>query len=366
MTLQQARHALSMDISGGTRPSVFDRLAMIRFPLIVLVVCYHNESGGEFTQQLQGAPALAFAVDFLANSLGGIRVPVFFLIAGYVFFRNFHADASWFGEKLQSRARSLLLPLIAWTALWMLVLSIAQKLPVTAALLSGKSIWSTTLVELSAHRLILGFIGQGHQLFLYHLWFLRDLFVLVLLTPVIYLLIKGTRGWATLFVLVGWVSGMAISWASSDALFFFFLGCHLAIAGKSIFWADKAGLYAVLGWIMLRMMGSSLPPVGEKLWVVCGVVAILCLSAGLARVPWALDVLRRASRYSFFIFAAHEPVLTMVRRLYFAALPLHAPFDVFMAYFVIVLLTISLLVFTFKGMERVAPRVLQVMNGGRP
>lgn len=357
--------AASAGTPTATEAHVFDRLATVRLPLIALVVCYHNEAGGNFIESLQGSPMLRSIVDLVANGLGGIRVPVFFLIAGYVFFRNFAPGIAWFKSKIGSRARSVLLPLILWSVLWMGLIALAQQLPFLDQFFVGKSLWSAPLAEFSPREFFWLIFGDISQLFLYHLWFLRDLFILVLLTPLIYVAIRVSKGWVIYLLLVGWALGVENRVISNDALFFFFAGAHLSITGRSIFFADRVGLIAVLGWIALRAFDVNAFALGQASWVLCGIVATLYLSGRLCNMPGAFRFLRHVSRYSFFVFVAHEPVLTIVRRVYFAAINPSTPPAIFAAYFVVVGLTILALVATYRAAEHLCPRLLNVMTGGR-
>ncbi|MBC7957620.1 MAG: acyltransferase [Cytophagales bacterium] len=345
--------------------SMFDRLALIRLPLIVLVVCYHNESGGAFVSHLQGAAVLQYIVNLVANGLGGIRVPVFFLIAGYVFFRNRKPGVGWFAAKIGSRARSVLLPLILWSLLWLVIVAIAQELSYTAGFFSGKSMWSMPVSDYSLGRVVWAVFGTNSELFLYHLWFLRDLFVLVLLSPLIHQLIRISRGWVSLALLLLWLLDVDNGLVSKDALFFFIIGCHLAIAGRSIFWGDMLGPVAILGWVGLKTFGGELHLLETKAWILCGTLGALYVSGFVQRLPSVPEVLRRASRYSFLVFVAHEPLLTVVRRVYFDVLEPVAAADLFVAYFAIVAITVSALIVVFCVAERLTPRLLDVMTGGR-
>lgn len=349
----------------ATEAETFNRLATVRLPLIALVVFYHNQSGGNFIERLQGAPTLQFIVDFVANGLGGIRVPVFFLIAGYVLFRNFAPGTGWFVSKIGSRTRSVLLPLILWTSLCMGAIAVAQQLPFLARFFVGTSVWSEPVIEFSLLQFFWLTFGDISQLYLYHLWFLRDLFILVLLTPLIYAAIRISRGWVTFLMLVGWTIGIRNGVISNDALFFFVAGAHLSLIGKSIFFADRAGWVCILGWIALRAFEVNGHPLGQALWVLCGIVATLYLSGRLFSFPWAYRFLRHVSQYSFFVFVAHEPLLTAVRRAYFAFIAPASPEATFAAYFLIVAVTIVALVATYRAAEYVCPRLLDVMTGGR-
>ena len=93
--------------SSSNCPSDFERLATIRFPLIVMLVFLHNDRGFEFSGPLRGSPVLGGIVELLAYGLGGIRVPAFFSDRRLHLFPAGQPNAAWFVDKFRSRARGL-------------------------------------------------------------------------------------------------------------------------------------------------------------------------------------------------------------------------------------------------------------------
>lgn len=333
----------------------FARLATIRFPLILLVVFYHNETGGAFIRQLSDEPVYAAIVDWIAYGLGGVRVPAFFMIAGYVFFRDVKPQIAWFRDKLNARARSVLIPLITWSLVVLGAFALVQNVPLMSGLFSGNSVWSQPVLMLSPLELLEAVFGK-HP-FVYQLWFLRDLFVLIVLTPLIFVLITRTNGWITVVSLIVWMLDWVNPLVTVDALFFFGLGCHLAIRRRSIFLADRVGIFAIVAWIVLQA-AFDLP----KLQSIAGIVSVLYASAWLVG---RAKLLHRAARYSFLVFAAHEPLLTFTRKLYLKFLEPQAPVEWFIAYFAPVLLVTGLVIIVFEIGSRTMPRVMEVFTGGR-
>ena len=66
---------------------------MLRFPLIVLVVYLHNGSGTvRFANagivERSSSPMLDYFVAFLSDGVARVAVPLFFLMAGYLFFNR--------------------------------------------------------------------------------------------------------------------------------------------------------------------------------------------------------------------------------------------------------------------------------------
>lgn len=347
-----------------TGESYFARLAVLRFPLIFLVLCAHNSP---VLQHLSPGSVLWWVANFFAEGLSGIRVPVFYLIAGFVFFRDHAPGVEWFRGKLVARASSVLLPLILWTAAWMLVLYLVQSSSIAEGQFRyGQSGWWRRVGDMSPPDFLLAFFGGQKQLFLYHLWFLRDLVILIASTPVILVLLRWSRGWLVAVLLAPWVVGFESGLLEQQAILFFVLGCQLGIARRSMFFFDSVHLPALASWFILWATGWNnvwLPL--HNAWVLCGVVGALGVSRHLVGHAGTKRFLTAAAGYSFFVFVGQEPLLSIVRRLYVMVLGPGSELGWFIAYFACIGITIGLLVLAFKAGTRLAPATLQLFNGGR-
>lgn len=108
-------------------------------------------------------------------------VPGFFLIAGVLLFRK---DFSW-SENMRKKCRTLAVPYLLLNGLWILFYIICQSIPFTAAFFS-----QTRILDWSLGDWVDAYLGnRSGEPMVYHLWFLRDLFVMNLVAPVI--------GWMT-------------------------------------------------------------------------------------------------------------------------------------------------------------------------
>ena len=130
----------------------------------VLVVLIHYRTATVAAGGLSGT-----AQEFLANGIARVAVPIFAFAAGYFYFVS--ATGSWddYCRKLSQRSRTVLLP-------YLLVSLIAF------------SCWG--IMQCLTHQPIEQSLGQIASRMLLHplaeqLWFLRDLFLLVLIAPLI-------------------------------------------------------------------------------------------------------------------------------------------------------------------------------------
>ena len=98
--------------------STSEVISQLRLPLIVLVTFAHSYGGVAPGYSLIGSGWDSYEVLKLvvSQTLVKVVVPVFFMISGYLFFRNYTpAD---FLKKLRTRLRSLLVPYLLWNAIF--------------------------------------------------------------------------------------------------------------------------------------------------------------------------------------------------------------------------------------------------------
>lgn len=231
----------------------------LRFPLAALVVILHAEphiAGWDITQMESanmGANIAGTIMYSLSHIFTQIAVPSFFLISGFLFFKGLE---QWNGDvwkrKMKSRVSSLILPYILWVTIFALVNFVRQVLPnlnsanwidVTEAWLNDQGgffnhYWSSSLWVAGDKNL------WGQSLIMsgplpFHLWFLRDLIVSVLLTPVFYWLFKRGKNNKTSLLAIVSLASLAflyftqtqspIRGLSFSSMFYFGLGAFLSI-----------------------------------------------------------------------------------------------------------------------------------------
>ncbi|HNY38738.1 MAG TPA: hypothetical protein PKJ41_00020 [Bryobacteraceae bacterium] len=107
---------------GGIDPVVSERIAMVRFPLIIGVVLVHidwrlDALGNHMLPAWQN-----FIVMLLYDVLPRSAVPLFTFLAGYLYFQNFMGRMGDYLTKNSVRVRTLLMPYVIWNALALLMM----------------------------------------------------------------------------------------------------------------------------------------------------------------------------------------------------------------------------------------------------
>lgn len=195
-------------------------VSFLRMPLAFLVVLIHVCVPEAWCTQGEWTVIEFIRFHFLCP----LAVPLFFFFSGFLFFREQAFSRSDYFRKLKSRVRTLLLPYLVF------------------ALIGAGYIWVVKTFNLSRanenpyneiHNLwdfgrfiLLDSGGVGP------LWFLRHLFILSLLSPLVFEGIKRLGVW---FVLV---AGGYLVWEGatiySTSLFFWILGAFFVLSQKDI------------------------------------------------------------------------------------------------------------------------------------
>ena len=193
-----------------------------------------------------------------------VCLPLFFILAGYIYFRHVPTKPglSWFGQRYKSSLFVVLIPYLIANVLTLIVyLAIHQFAP----------------------DLLSGFMGDNWKdpLFIFwkgpinlSLWFVRELILLCLLSPLIWLLVRYTWGGAVVVLGALWYFGKI-----PEPLFWFSMGVALAMLVMKClriqawldqhplrfapFWKDWAWfvyLYHYIPQIAMKKVGLALLP----------------------------------------------------------------------------------------------------------
>jgi hypothetical protein len=99
--------------------------------------------------------------------------------------------------------------------------------------------------------------------------------------------------------------------------------------------------------------------------LIIGVLAALCMTKPILRSRWLCDTLVTLGGASFFVYAAHEPLLGIVRMLAFHFIPLDGAYTMLALYLAIPVLVMLLLVGCYCLLNRLWPGPLSLITGGR-
>lgn len=264
--------------------SQYDVISALRLPLIVLVTYAHSYGGVAEGYSLIGSGWDSYEILKIAMSqtLVKVAMPTFFVMSGYLFFANVEKfNQNVYRLKIWRRIKTLLIPYIIWNLL------MAAKLK----MFSLSIFWTPANMPL---------------------WFLRDLMIVSLLTPIIYIGVRKLGYWLFVLLLPIYLTGI---WAIQPglnpyAICFFTLGAFLSIREMSLIDTclklEKSAYTLTI--VLALVMILSYPSVAYSLLLLCfrvvSVMAVFCLAYRILsrtdkRIP------KTVCDASYFIFLAH-------------------------------------------------------------
>jgi surface polysaccharide O-acyltransferase-like enzyme len=345
------------------------RLSLLRFPLIVGVVFVHaysttaGFSGGEVGVS-QPSIIADFVRNFISQGVARIAVPLFFLMSGYLFFFGFEWSKEHYAVKLRSRTKTLLVPFLFWNIATLLVFAAAQANPATKIFFSGNS---SLIANFGLFEFFDAVFGLTRNPIAYQFWFIRDLFIVILLVPLIRLLIKFLPLLYLGIMAFFWVVGLWETFIPSmESLLFFSVGAFLGATKRNLFHFDSYGKIALIIYLAVVAIGTLTGNLFiYKIGILLGMQGGLYATKLLAENDKLKLLIARLGMASFFVYAVHEPLLTIIKKVAYRVLQPDSSVVILMLYFLIPTITIVIAVAGYWYLRKLAPGFVNIVTGGR-
>jgi surface polysaccharide O-acyltransferase-like enzyme len=243
-------------------------------------------------------------------------------MSSYLYFLNTDGSLAGFIAKMKKRARTLLIPFCFGHCQGLPFIWLCKHSADGQILLKGH------IVDFTARQWLQTIFINPIP---YQLWFVRDLMVLIILSPLLYQGIK--HYWRLLLALafIGWILVPDVWQNSSEALLFFIVGASLSVhqpqriennyARFSIIWMFLDAACPAQNCAAICQCAAKLIFGIFKLSVLVGVFACWSFYDRLFRDTQNTNkALLKLSAFTFFIYASHEPVLTVFKKVLFVIL----------------------------------------------
>jgi fucose 4-O-acetylase-like acetyltransferase len=349
---------------------VLATFSFLRFPLIVMVViCHAYIYKLPANHSVEGFAALSFV---LSKIVARIAVPNFLFISGYLLFRGVeNPSLRLYCEKLKRRLRTLVIPYIFWNLAIILLYFMGQTL--VPDLFSGGNARVcdyTPLEWLQAFWRVDGTDSPINP----PLWYMRNLMVLVVLSPVVYLLLKNrVVGALFLVTMLGLWLGVPkcgeVVWLQPKVVFFFSLGAWFSIH-RVAFPKFRLSATAVLLFLYIAAIVGTLSTVGEwqrfvyEVAILLGMPLSLYVAHYLVTVKgWQVPSLLSSSY--FFIYLYHYIPQALVQRVMLRVLSPATNGGYLVIYIFSVVVTLFAGVLLFHLIKRFLPKTTAFILGNR-
>ena len=363
---------------------VFDWL---RFPLMVLVVFIHVN--------LYMEPFSLDAIDYtnltamdgcnlfrasISHVLAHITVPLFFFISGYLFFKGLR-EWNWiqYAGKLRRRIKTLLVPYLIWNTIaivaCLLIEVMTGSLTEVWNFLGQNGYWKLYWSSSVWNGARLNWLGQSAYMtgpFLVPLWFLRDLMVVMVLSPLLWGLFHYLKGLGLLLLVLCHVSLMGFGGFTTTTFLFFGAGAYCSLKGidpTHWTWKYRYPIYlsALVLWVIETCCNGYLSPVGNKLFPFFEIVG------GMAAFNLATALVRKGAHFppllsgsAFFIYVTHVVLfLRVARSVSYRLFHSGEALSIATSYLLTAVLTVAMCVTCYWLLRKFAPWLCSLLTGER-
>ena len=368
----------------------------LRFPLTVGIILAHSNLGrlGFVVHGVQygmNYPDWYYYFNVLFSEvLACLCVPTFFVVSGYLFFYKTDFDEKVYIQKLKKRFRTLMIPYLLWNLIALLVKA-TKMLPIFSSIFQnmGNIEFRFSLIRLFRTF----FYDDGNSgLFIDHfqiihvttplpingpMWYVRDLMVIILLTPLIYWLTKKFKYWfiiglAIYLYLFGHLLLPEGSYLSLviDYMFFFSWGAYYSINKQNL--TSEMQKLKYVTYIFIPAIFIDLFTIDTKYntyiflpYIIIGIISIFIITSILME-KGKLHINNTLANCSFFVFALHSLILNDLGKLLFIACQLNdTPLILLFLYIAIPTITIVICVWSYKLLNKYLPTICGLLTGGR-
>ncbi|NLK23841.1 MAG: acyltransferase [Clostridiales bacterium] len=306
------------------------KIKIISFICIIMVVflhCYNFTDNFLLPQTTisEGLNIATFIEFFLCNGFTRIAVPIFFMISGYLFFLTYKLSIEKYFYKVKSRFLSLMIPYLIWSIIGIGLCYLLKNIDIMP------------INDMKTNYSDGGFFNVLYNPPNFQFWFIKQLFIYTILSPIIYLLVKYKIPSCIYFALIfiAWFLDLPFGpIIVCEALMFFSFGASLAVRDKSSI---------IMGKISKNKIIISL-----ILWLV-----ILCLKTVLAGI-FTQD----------FIYCFHEPLLDIVIQYTLVFLANSFAFNL-VTYFIYPTCAILIAILLSSILLKYAPSLRNILTGNR-
>jgi fucose 4-O-acetylase-like acetyltransferase len=267
---------------------------------------------------------------FFANGLLRFRIPLLFLISGYIFALQDHKP---YVERIKRRFFTLIIPFLIWSAVGLFVTYLWQQNEVTAQAVRNAQLLPAVeekpLKDFTVYQIL---YRWAFRPLAFHLWFIRSLFIYNLAYPFIkWMVTKSAITWLSL-VFIFWHTIFSFLFVEGQGLFFFSLGIliqkrnypiHKTPHGYSHFlsWLFFIGISVIKSFMAFELETS---PVAHFILyalhdvsIAAGIIAVWF--GGDQLVKWCMSQtwFLQLTSFSFVIYALHVPLIHYTTQLAF-------------------------------------------------
>jgi surface polysaccharide O-acyltransferase-like enzyme len=354
----------------------------LRFPLILAMVMIHSYSttvGMAQGKLVVDSGALNSYVQILFSQvLARMTVPMLFLLSGLLLFQDRKLNWSLVKSKWSSRLWRLLVPFLIWNAIVLSIQVSGQLLPFTRRFFTGATFEVDNASFYTISDALLGFDSGPVN---WPLWFLRDLCLLVLASPLLYFIVKQTKGLILVVLCFVWfrffIGYDPFPFLSTDTggVFFFSFGMFLGYTDSHAIEEEVkkkrisvllVGIYFITALFEAYAKQKNWPTfVLYRINIIIGVIAAYGLTYWIIGNEKVRKALLLLAPVSYLIYLAHGSLLMAFKKLGYVIIGPERDISLLSIYFGAPLITTGVLVLLYFLLDSKCRAILGVLTGRR-
>lgn len=342
------------------------KVKLLSFVAMIMVLFIHSFNYTLFLDaNYHNNFSFLFIETYISFHICRVAVPSFFIVSAYLLMYNYQFTIHSYIDKLKSRFKSLFIPYVLWITIWTFFLIVISSIP-----LLNKFINNPLELDKSIFYNLTNIFNNP---VCYQFWFIRDLMFLVVLSPLLYFLVQKM---GLVIVVLGFLNLtftlIKVPIFQSISLFYFIVGMAIYCNKmKFILLFFKVNIW-ILG--LIWSVGSFVPRITifnyknieffSPFFVLLGVVFIWRLYDKMNHENLIFKQLERHSKYSFFLFASHEPLMISFKKAGFCILGVSNEVRLEL-YFIVPILTYIVGIFVGYNFNKYFYNAYNLLTGGR-
>ena len=336
----------------------------LRFPLIFFIILLHCYS----VVKIEGASSnIFFRIVYLpALWLGETGVPGFFFISGILFY----SSKKSYLQKLHSRIKTLLVPYLVWNTLFIVIYLLAYFIGYPQDI-NGKNIGAYNLSDYLRLFWDRGSFDNGNFTpILCPLWYIRNLLIMSILSPLFYYIVKFGRE-IFLFVVIGWWLTTYDNAFIPQTILFFCLGAYFPLMGKNVLYCFNHHKIALIMLTIILAIADIVSHVFyptpfnlqiHRFALLFNIPTLFLLADYCSRRGLTNSLLPKAA---FIVFCTHYPIVIVLRKtsimfFYSSSATVHV-----LLYITSILVTTILCLCIYKLLDNYFPKLKTILSGNR-
>ena len=348
-------------------------VSFLRFPLIVAVIGIHCNLLVK-NPELETRSVFYFLV-YITMKLVCIAVPLFFFISGFLFFKEGIFDFALYSNKLKSRFHTVLVPYMLWNIIYFVILGVMQFIKPDTLVILHKHIadfrWQDFLWIFWDISQITGLADDQRACLVGAFWFLQCLFVLFLVSPIIYYIIRYLRHFTLLIIGILYFTDFIpeMPGIQCNAIVYYMLGAYCSI--MCIDFISIVKRIPVQAHIVLLIAAVLVSYLMNENDTIYNITDLFVQAAVFAITAFMIETQRwKESRYLvssvFFVFSVHRffSASLMTVSTYFIP-SIDNDFIIYLYYILTVILTLLASLLVYQISLKITPGITSILNGRR-